>query len=365
LVLELDKSTTPPRYSVRLDEDGLAAWLEPLAPLLETDPEDARFIFNDDTQQLEVIQQSTPGRRLDLAATVQEIVAHAATDGREVPLVIEWVEPPVSSDAAAEELGITELVSQGRTFFEGSSAVRVHNVAVAASRFHGLVIPPGETFSFNEFLGDVSEETGYEKGLIIFGGRTIEGVGGGVCQVSTTAFQAAFYAGFPILERYPHGYRVGYYEKGEGAGMDATVYYPEVDLKFENDTPYHVLVETYTNEQAQRLTFRFYSSSGSRTVEKASTTIYDVVPHPPDLYEEDPELETGEIKKVDWAADGARVLVKRVVKAADGSIVREDSFFSHYLPWQAIYNYGPGTEGMPPPEAEPTPTPGPDATPTP
>ena len=111
----------------------------------------------------------------------------------------------------------------------------------------------------------------------------------------------------------------------------------------------------------------------------AEPEVNDVIPHPPDRYEENPELETGEVKKVDWAADGANVLIERVVKSADGEILLEDSFFSHYLPWQAVYEYGPGTEGMPPeptptpqptptldPYAtpEPTPTPDPNATPT-
>jgi len=355
LILELDESENPARYSIRVDEAALTAWLEPLAPLLETESKNARFVFNDDTGQLEVLENSVPARQLNIPATVQGILAQVTTDEREVPLVIEWIKPLASEDATAEELGITELVAVGQTQFTGSSAVRVHNVATAAARFHGVVVGPGEVFGFNEHLGDVSLETGFEEGLIIFGGRTIKGVGGGVCQVSTTAFQAAFYAGFPVLERTPHGYRVGYYEHGEGPGMDATVFSPEVDFKFVNDTPYHLLIETYTNETAQRLTFKFYSTSDGRTVEKADVQIYDVVPHPPDLYEEDPDLEPGEIEQVDWAADGANVLVKRVVRAADGSVLREDNFFSHYLPWQAVYHYGPGTEGIPTPEAEPEP----------
>ena len=363
LLLELDTSGTPPRYLVRLDETALTAWLEPLAPVLETEPVNARFIFNDDTGQLEVLENSVPARQLNIPATVAQILAHAATDDREIPLVIEWIKPLASEDATGEELGITGLVAVGQTQFTGSSDVRVHNVAVAASRFHGIVLAPGETFSFNKYLGDVSEETGFEEGLIIFGGRTIKGVGGGVCQVSTTAFQAAFYAGLPILERTPHGYRVGYYEHGEGPGMDATVFYPVVDFKFVNESPYHLLIETYTNETAQKLTFKFYSTGDGRTVEKADAQIYDVVTHPPDLYVEDPELPTGEIEQVDWSADGANVLITRVVRNADGSMLREDNFFSHYLPWQAIFNYGPGTEGIPTPEGEGEGETNPEATP--
>ena len=363
LILELDESVRPPRYQVRLDEAAIAAKLEPLEPLVETEAVNARFVFNDDTRELEVLEPSVPARALNIEATVEQIIAQSTAGDRQVPLVIEWIKPAVSEDATAEELGITELVAQAQTFFPGSSTERVHNVAVAAARFHGIVIGPGETFSFNEYLGDVSEETGFEKGLIIYAGRTIEGVGGGVCQVSTTAFQAAFYAGFPIMQRHPHGYRVSYYEHGEGPGMDATVFAPDIDLKFVNDTPYHLLIETYTNERAQRQTFRFYSTSDNRTVEKVGPEIANVVPHPPDLYEEDPELKPGEIKQVDWSADGANVLVKRIIRKADGSVLREDGFFSRYLPWQAVYHYGPGTEGMPPEPEEPEETPEPPPTP--
>ncbi len=272
MLLELDSSVEPPRYLVRLDDAALTAWLEPLAATLETEPVNARFVFNDDTGLLEVLENSVPARHLNISATVEQILAQAKTTERQVPLVIEWFKPLASEDATGAELGITELVAVGETTFAGSSDVRVHNVAVAASRFHGIVLAPGETFSFNKYLGDVSEETGFEEGLIIFGGRTIKGVGGGVCQVSTTAFQAAFYAGFPILERTPHGYRVGYYEQGESPGMDATVFYPVVDFKFVNESPHYLLIETYTYERSQKLTFKFYSTGDGRTVEKVGRT---------------------------------------------------------------------------------------------
>lgn len=351
-----------PEYGAWLDHNQLRNWLEPFQTEVATEAVNARFVFNDDSGELEVLAKGIPARSLDITGTIKHVNRHAPTLNRDVPYALTWKEPTITEDATAESLGITELVAQGRSFFAGSSEVRVHNVATAASRFHGIVIMPGEEFSFNHYLGDVTEETGFEKGLIILGGRTIEGVGGGVCQVSTTAFQAAFYAGFPVLERYAHGYRVGYYEHGEGPGMDATVFSPVVDLKFVNDTDHHLLIEAYTNKKEQRLTFRFYSTSDGRKIEKGETVITDVKPHPPDLYEEDPELEQGEIEQVDWSADGAKVVIERIIRDAEDNIIRTDIFKSHYLPWQAIYHYGPGTEGMPPEDAvtpEPTPTPEP------
>jgi vancomycin resistance protein YoaR len=219
--------------------------------------------------------------------------------------------------------------------------VRRQNIQVAAARFHGVVVGPGEEFSFNEHLGDVSQETGFEEGLIIYGGRTVKGVGGGVCQVSTTAFQTAFYAGFPIIERWPHGYRVSYYESGEGPGMDATVFSPIVDFRFINDTSHHLLIETYFSSGSATLTWKFYSTSDGRTVQKDGPNITNRVPHGPDVYEENPDFKPGQIKQVDYAVDGADVTIYRSVYR-DGAILYQDTFFTHYLPWQAVFQVAPG-----------------------
>lgn len=329
-------------YSVRLDETQLQMFLDPFAPQLSAEPEDARFVFNDDALQLDVLSPSRDGRLLDIPATIALTNEMAPTDNHQVPLVFETIDPTVPDTATAEELGITELVSSATTYFAGSSSVRVTNIGTAAERFHGLVILPGEEFSFNRYLGEVSEETGYEEGLIIFAGRTIEGVGGGVCQVSTTAFQSTFYAGFPILERWPHGYRVGYYETGEGVGMDATVFAPLVDFRFVNDTPHHLLVETYTNTSNMTLTFKFYSTGDGRTVERDGPILANEIEHEPPLYEENPELRPGEVEQVDYAVDGLDATIHRTVYRADGTILHQDTFFSHYLPWQAVYQVAPG-----------------------
>ena len=189
----------------------------------------------------------------------------------------------------------------------------------------------------------MSLDEGYEQALIIFGNQTITGVGGGVCQVSTTAFQAAFYAGFPILERYPHGYRVGYYENGEGPGMDATVYEPVVDFRFMNDTPYHLLIETYVAPGNSSLTFRFYSTDTGRTVTKDGPYVRNVRGAPPALYHATPGLSPGQVIQVDYAVSGADVYVYRTVRDAEGDIIVEDEeFVSNYIPWPAQFQVAPG-----------------------
>ena len=198
-------------------------------------------------------------------------------------------------------------------------------------------------------MGDVSLDNGYSEALIIFGGRTIKGVGGGVCQVSTTLFRTVFLGGYPIVERHPHAYRVGYYEQTRTgwddnlAGLDATVYVPLVDFKFINDTPSWLLMETYFNPSARRLTWKFYSTSDGREVEWDTSGPMNVVEPPNPVYEENPELDAGEMKQVDWAAEGADVTVIRTVWR-NGEVLSKDIIKTHYRPWRDVYQYGPGTD---------------------
>ncbi len=328
-------------YEVDIRTDQFVNFLQPLVPDLAVAPIEARLIFNDDTDELEPLTPSQNGRQLNIEASVERILDMIDSPNHQIPLVFDVIQPEIRSDSTAEELGITEMVASATTYFAGSSQGRRANVAEAASRFNGVIIGPGEAFSFNEYLGDVSLDSGFEEAMIIYNGRTIEGVGGGVCQVSTTAFQAAFFAGFPILERYPHGYRVGYYEVGEGVGMDATVYSPFVDFRFQNDTPHYLLIETETNTSAATVTFRFYSTSDGRTVQKDGPYVTNKVEHGPTLYEINEAFSPGQIEQVDYAVDGADVRVNRTVYR-NGQMLYQDTFFSQYIPWQAIYQVAPG-----------------------
>lgn len=337
-----------PRLEVGLDEAKLRAWVEPITATVQIEPQDARLRFEEKSGQLTVLQPSREGRALDVDATVARILEHAASDDRRIPLAFQRIPPQVPDNKSAAELGITQLVAEGTTYFKGSPKERITNIKVAAARFDGVVVPPGEVFSFNEYLGDVSLDTGFAEALIIYNGRTIQGVGGGVCQVSTTAFRAAFFGGYPILERYPHAYRVSWYERGFGPGLDATVYAPLVDFKFRNDTPYYLLITTVVDEKAGTLTYKFYSTSDGRQVKVEPPVVTNVVPHGPDIYEEDPTLPKGTVKQVDWAVDGADVTVKRVV-TRNGEILYQDTVFTRYEPWQAVFKVGTGEPAPPNP----------------
>ncbi len=334
------------RLNVTLDREALRRYLVPLSDTLSRPAVNARFIFDDDTRQLRVIAPSTDGLALDIEATIDGIQARISKDERAVPLAFKVTPAEFNEQMTAEGLGITELLSSGTSYFAGSSPGRMNNVTIAASKFHGIIIKPGEIFSFNEWLGDVSEEEGYDESLIIYGNETIRDVGGGVCQVSTTAFDAAFWAGFPIIERWAHAYRVGYYEQGNRpVGMDATVYSPLVDFRFLNDSPYHLLIETYVNLNTPSLTFKFYSTSNGRIVELEDAVVTDVIEHGEPIYKEDPELEPGEIEQIEWATDGMTAVITRVVRdGQSGDVIERKEFKSKFRPWNAVYLVGPGTE---------------------
>ncbi|GMR10057.1 MAG: VanW family protein [Anaerolineae bacterium] len=332
------------QYEVGIDRLALSAYLEPLAPELLREPENARFVFNDDTRELDLLAEAVIGRTLDIPASIEAINQGLLNGEHEMALVFELEQPAVGSDATAAELGITEEVSVVSSYFAGSSPARIHNITTSAAPFHGLLIAPGETLSMAEVLGDISLDTGYAEALIIYGNRTIKGVGGGVCQVSTTLFRAAFFGGFGIVERNPHAYRVGYYEQGPGSpgpGFDATVYVPLVDFKFTNDTDNWLLSETYI--YGTRLLWKFYSTGDGRQVQISGPQISNKVDAPKPLYKVNPDLEEGKIKQVDFEADGMDVLVTRTVTRGD-DVLHRDTIKTHYLPWRAIYEYGPGTE---------------------
>jgi vancomycin resistance protein YoaR len=354
LTIERVSSPEGDQYRVGLKTEALRGLLEEAAPRLARYRQNARFIFNDDTRQLEVIQHARTGRALDVEGTLQAINEQLLAGKHEIELQIAYTQPEVGDDAKAEDLGITELVSSRTSYFYGSSSERMQNIEKAASRFHGLLVPPGATFSMSDNLGDVSLDNGYAEALIIFGNRTIKGVGGGVCQVSTTLFRTAFFGGFPIVERYPHAYRVYYYEQTASggndpdlAGLDATVYAPLVDFKFTNDTPYWLLMETYFSTPGRSLTWKFYSTSDGREVDWETTGLKHKQEPPKPLYEENPDLKKGEVKQVDWEVEGGDVTVTRTV-TRDGQVLYEDTFVTNYMPWRAVYQYGPGTKGMPP-----------------
>lgn len=349
LKVEKVRSESGVQMQVRLDNEALITYLGSVAGTVNRSPQNARFIFNDETRLLEAIKPSVIGRSIDVDASLAEVHKQVTAGGHAAALTVIEEQPQVADTATGADLGIIQEVSAYTSYFRGSDAERLHNIETAAANFHGLLVPPGAIFSMASVMGDVSLDTGYAEAWIIIGGRTIKGVGGGVCQVSTTLFRTAFFGGFPIIERYPHAYRVGYYEQtvsghdANMAGLDATVFVPAVDFKFQNDTPYWLLMETYFRPNSRSLTWKFYSTSDGRTVRWETSGPQNIVEPPEPKYEESAELAPGVIRQVDWAAEGADVTVLRTVYRG-GIALFTDSVITHYMPWGDVFQYGPGTQ---------------------
>jgi len=329
---------------LRYNDGYLNEMLQSLAEGIDVAPQDALFQF--EKGKVTTFRTSSPGKKLDTAKTKDTIVAYLEQLGSNdnppasipVNLPVEPVEPRVTTENS-NQFGITELLAVGSSKFAGSIAGRVHNIELAASKLNGRLIAPGETFSFNDAIGDISAATGYQPAYIIKEGRTVLGDGGGVCQVSTTLFRAAMKTGLPIVERNAHAYRVSYYEQDSGPGLDATVYSPSYDLKFTNDTPNYILIQTKLDIANYSLAFEMYGKNDGRKAEISKPVILSQMEPPPDLNQDDPTLPKGTVKQVDWKAWGARVTFDYTVTRGGEEIFKK-TYLSNYKPWQAVFLHG-------------------------
>ena len=331
------------RYDVSLDLSALERYLATLSPALSKAAVDGLFDFDPTSWSLTALSPSSTGRKLNVEATMERLEA-AVFDplNRRVAMVFEPLTPRYHEGVTAADLGITELVAEATTYYWGSWPNRRTNIAIGAGALNGIIIAPGEEFSFNDHLGDISPEAGYLEGSVILGGATVTGIGGGICQVSTTMFRAAYSGGYAITERNSHGYRVGYYEYANaGPGLDAAIWQPEIDLRFQNNTPHHLLIESSFLGAKDALQFRIYSTRHWRTVIE-SPIIRDVVPAPEDKYVEATDLYSGQIRQIDYAADGADVWVYRNIYDTAGNLVKRDQTYTRYQPWQAVFEVAPG-----------------------
>ncbi len=330
--------------SYHYDDEKLAQALLPITQKATVEPVDAEFSFVNN--RVSTFKLSSDGQTIDMNAIKQSV-------GNKVPEIlmmkrpiaytllvpIKVLKPKISSESI-NNYGIKQLLGTGDSQFQGSIPSRIYNVELAASRLNGVLISPGEEFSFDKALGDVSSYTGYKQAYVIQNGHTILGDGGGVCQVSTTFFRALLNAGLPINERHAHDYLVEYYtEGGYPPGIDATVYVPSVDLKFTNDTGHWILVQSVVDPATLHLQFNLYGMSDGRKVSMTTPVVTNVQPAPPPLYQDDPTLPVGQVVQTDFAAVGETVTFSRTV-TRNNQIIISDTYTSNYHLWQAVFMRG-------------------------
>lgn len=345
VVLSESGAGSQKELEVSLDEAAISQFIDGIGNAIDVETVDATLVFEG-----ERVLEFTPardGQKLDRSLTLELLLSKVSVDtvSGEQEIVINLPVAVTRAKIASEEvnsLGIKELIGRGVSYFAGSIANRVHNLSLGAQRINGTIVAPGEVFSFNRQVGEVSGATGYRPAYVISSGRTVLDDGGGICQVSTTVFRAALASGLPILARTAHAYRVGYYEqRGFKAGLDATVWAPAVDLVFENDTQNHILVQAVVDPANAKLQVDIYGTNDGRKVELSQPVVSNIRPAPDPRYQDDPSLPRGTTKQVDFAADGATSVFTRKVYKGDQLII-DDVFKSNFRPWQAVYLVGTG-----------------------
>lgn len=241
----------------KLERQNVVNYLNSIAGEINREAVDATLTINNGLAT--VFTQSQDGKTLNIEKTADAIIAATKSSSTEPVQLAVDVKKAAVSDDNIDKLGIKELISEGVTIFPGSSANRLQNIRVGTKKFSGILIKPDQIFSFGEYLGDVGPEQGYAPGIIILENREEKAYGGGLCQVSSTLYRAALLAGLPITQRTSHAFALNYYTAPYGVpGVDATVFTPQVDLKFKNDTGHHILIQTEL--VGTTLKFRLYGT---------------------------------------------------------------------------------------------------------
>jgi vancomycin resistance protein YoaR len=297
---------------------------------------DARFVVSSAGRL--TIEPSRAGVALDMDELLADLDAAASGGGRRsVHVAVVPVEPRLSTEEA-ERNGLASQGAQFVTYFDTANAARVQNIARAAGLADGTVIPPGATFSLNQTLGPRSVNRGFDYAPVIAGDGVLrQGVGGGICQYATTLFNAAFFAGLPIVERHPHGLFIDHYP----VGRDATVSWGGPDLKFRNDTGASLTLRSWVRGHA--LTVALVGKTG-RTVTYETGPFTNV--RKPSYGKSDPRVVFDEdlskgVVRWERGGDGRTVRVTRVVKQGDRVLIR-DTFVSTYRPMDWIKRVGTG-----------------------
>ena len=332
-LIGFEKNEKEKRVKMILDKSAFRDLANGLAAEVNESPK-GEVVSTDGNKVLE-FKITKEGKELDEERFKEDLKSAIFDDRKNVSLVLKNVDD--SSDK--EKYGILSLIGEGTSHFAGSTAERIHNIILAAGNISGSLVPPGAVYSMNKSVGPIDYQHGFKSAFIIKGGRTVLGEGGGVCQTSTTLFRAILNSGLPIVSRYPHAYRVGYYEQDMPVGFDAAIFQPSWDFKFKNDTNAYVLIQAHSNLSENSLTFKIYGTPDGRSVEISEPVVTDQSPPPPPLYEDDPSLPKGVVRQVDYAAWGATATFTRTVRKED-TILFTDTFTSRYQPWRAVYKVG-------------------------
>ena len=328
---------------LRLEGPHAKRFFANLRKRVEHAPKDARFAIG--SENIVRVVPAQAGRKLDVETTTRNIMAALlSTSNRKGDLAVVTASPErTTRDAKA--MGITGLVGAYETFY-GGVANRIHNVQLVAHLIDDHYIPPGETFSFNATTGERSEDKGFLEAPVIINGELKTGLGGGVCQVSTTTFNAAYEAGLSITDRTNHALYISHYP----LGRDATVNYPDTDLKFVNDTGHWLWIRTFVGSSS--LTVALYGTPQHRKVESEVAPL-EVTGSIPTKRVADANMTVGTEVVEEAGAPARATHVRRRVLDADGNLMYDHTWYSTYVAEPQVVRYGTKPKEPPPPPPPP------------
>ncbi|MFL5928896.1 MAG: VanW family protein [Gaiellaceae bacterium] len=329
--------------SMRFSGRAAGAYFTRLERVVDTPPRDADFVPT--AKGTVYVTPSRPGLALDVPLSAARILAAATRTTHRTARLALVESQPTRTTAQARAMGITGTVGSFETEY-GGIANRIHNVQLVAHLVDHKLIAPGATFSFNGTTGERSAAKGFLEAPVIVNGELETGLGGGVCQVSTTVFNAAYEAGLPITERTNHALYISHYP----LGRDATVDYPSVDLKFVNDTKHWLLLRTYVGSSS--LNVVLYGTPQHRRVETTTAPLRVVAP-PPVQKTVDATLAPGEVVVDDYGAPAQTTSVERKVYAPSGKLLSDATWDSSYRSTPKIIRVGPAAKPKPKKPAKP------------
>jgi vancomycin resistance protein YoaR len=339
---------------LRIDEEAAAQRFANLARGVARPPRSADFAVRPNGSVR--IVPSRPGRELDVAATAEALLAAASrTADRTGELVVIEARPALTT-REARSLGVRRELAGYATLYSGT-AERITNLQLGVELLDGARIAPGAVWSFNEHVGPRTEERGFRSAPVIINGQYEEGVGGGVSQIATTVFNAAWEAGIKIAERTAHALYISRYP----TGRDATVNYPDVDLKLRNDTGRWIVIKASYDESG--ILVRLLGGGAERRVESIDGPL-EVTGQPRTERIPDPSMFVGQRLIVDYGEPSRAVTVERIVYRG-GEVLYDETWTTSYRYEKKIVRVGtkprpvaPPPEEKPPEKEEPQPPPG-------
>lgn len=346
--------------NVSVDRERIREKLAALADATERTGKYPRVDWNGG--DLQITKPGTSGSRLNETEAEALVFAALAAPAASRELTLPFAElPPPVTEANLAQLGIDELLSVGRSDFSGSAAYRITNIRAGMKLLQGVLLAPGDEFSFNDTVGSIDASNGFVEGYAIIQNRTQLEWGGGICQDSTTMFRAAFWAGLPITERTGHSFYISWYDKyafdeyGNGPGMDATIFTGAVDFKFLNDTGKWLLIQAVANGTTAEV--RIYGTNDGRQVSLIGPETTNRVPAPTEpRYVPEPSRPRGSPRQSDTARGGMTITFTRVVEN-NGQLIERREFLTKFKPWPNIFEINPadlGPNGKPLPRPQPT-----------